>query len=269
MTSNLSLAGLSKTIRETAVVRLGGTNNTWLESLWPATTSGGLSGRTLSSSEAASTGKQRRLVSMAAHILPTGNPQQASGGNFMLCDRLWETSPMAFSGTDIAINSVPWPERCPPASGDPNAPPDNLGNGVLIGLETVQTITPTASRDLMEVRYTDSDGVARTWTRPWVFAVFLSTSFPGSKTFRFFPVANVRSVQSIRWDGNANSTYSLVAFRILGSMLIPTFAGGRVDWAALGLPRIYDGTAPFAMFRMFQGSFATSGIHMFYQTADV
>jgi hypothetical protein len=162
----------------------------------------------------------------------------------MLYDLLWYNS--GINVTDTAaqtINSVTFPPRCVPASG---TTPDSNGRGIEIWIHCVTATTNTGAITNTTISYTNQDGVSgRTgtilapgWPATAVVNTFHPIGLQGSDT-------GVRSVQSITlgtsYGGGAISLFAIR--RIAWLPFVSASSGALFDWAALGFPQLYNGSA--------------------------
>lgn len=164
-------------------------------------------------------------------------------GQFILYDRLWHNSGLIPTTlTAQTINSTAWPARDRVGTTD--------GDAVRVALEVSASTTNAGAIANTTMSYTNSAGVAgKTATM---------TSFPATAqagTFIPFELAagdtGIRSVQTVTLGTSyVAGTLHLVAYRVLA--MLPTVAASTPalkDYAALGLPRLYNNTVPFMLWR--------------------
>jgi hypothetical protein len=161
-----------------------------------------------------------------------------TGGQLLLCDRLWSNNGMSMTSTSLqAITSPAWPAR------DNNQSTD--GDGALLGLEF--TTLGSAGTPTITVGYTNSLGTAGR------VATNIPPTVANSQVGTFYPIGlqagdrGVRSVQSIQLSATWSSgAASLVAYRLIASLDIAfAHAGNAIDPVTGGLPQIFDGSVPF------------------------
>jgi hypothetical protein len=175
------------------------------------------------------------------HLHSAQFASSAQGGSVILCDRLWHNSGIVVTAiTAQTINSVTWPSR------DRNGA--TLGEGVYIGLE-ISTATG-AGASVVSISYTNQAGTAgRTGTLNPLYA-----ASSGAGSFYIFNLqagdTGVRSVQTYTSTVSMTSgVVHLVAFRPLASIaLVAAGVPSGIDPVTGGLPSLYDGTVPFAIF---------------------
>ena len=170
--------------------------------------------------------------------------QSGSVGGMILCDRLWHNSGIAVTTTTAqAITTPTWPAR------DGNGA--TAGNDINVGIEVSTATTNASAITNTTMSYTNSDGVAgRTATIP---------SFPATAavgTFvKFMLQAGDRGVQSIQsvtlGTSYGGGAIHLVAYRPIVSIPAPVVnAPNDRDAIALGFPRMYDNSVPFALYQL-------------------
>jgi len=161
-------------------------------------------------------------------------------GRLRICDRLWHNSGITTTiATTQTISSAAWPAR--DSNGSTN------GEDIFIGTE-ITTAMGTGT-PIITMTYTNP-GNAGTKTGTVTFA-----ASQGIGSFLEFALAagdtGVRSIQSIIQSatGGTGGAYSLVAYRVLAEIDIPTGNVGTVlDMFGTGFPRLYDNTVPFLLF---------------------
>ncbi len=164
-------------------------------------------------------------------------------GQFMLYDRIWHNSGITMTTTTgQTINSTAWPAR------DRNGAV--TGDGILVGIEVSALTGNGGAITNTTLTYTNS---ANANTRTATMASFPQSAVAG--TFVPFQLAagdvGVQSIQTLTLGTSyVSGTIHLVAYRLLATLPI-TVANVPVnkDFAALGLPRLYDNTVPFVMWR--------------------
>lgn len=194
------------------------------------------------------------LTTYAGQI-PYTNPSSGNGylaginvsatlvGTLYLCDRLWHNSGFTQTTTTAeTVNSVAFPAR--DKAGSTN------GDGVMVGLEVSTATTNAGAITNTTMSYTDQGGTAgKTAT---------ITSFPATAvagTFVPFQMAEgdtgVRSIQSLtKGTSYVAGTMRLVAYRVLATIPVSLANSGQIaDYASVGLPRLYDNTVPFLLWR--------------------
>lgn len=160
-------------------------------------------------------------------------------GVLMLVDRLWENVLSPTTTTAQSITQPTLPAR--DAVGSTN------GDGVLIGLEIV-TATG-AGAPAPTISYTNSAGTSG---RSAGLSVAYTASSPAGTFYPFALQAGdtgVRSVQSYTSSVSMTSgAVSLVAYRVLATIDLGTFAGNALGPIDLGLPQLYNDTVPQLIF---------------------
>lgn len=162
-------------------------------------------------------------------------------GSLLLVDRLWHNSGLSPTlTTPQNVNSAAWPTRS--SDGTIN------GSSVLIGVEVTGATgigTPTFT-----MSYTNQAGVAgRTGT-----GLTLASSSSHIGAFYWMGLqagdTGVRSIQNFTLSATWTSgTFSLVAFRVLARLSLPTpNIAASIDAVTGGMPRMYDNTVPFQLF---------------------
>jgi hypothetical protein len=190
--------------------------------------------------------------------LPYANPVSGNGylgriggagtalGRLLLCDRLWHNASISkTTTTGQTVTSATLPAR--DADGSTN------GKGVLVGIEVSTATTNATAITNTTLTYTNSDG---TGSRTGTISSFPATAVAG--TFVPFQLAagdiGVRSIQTLTLGTSYASSGSpeihLVAYRILADL------GGSnanqqvtLDFAKVGMPRLYDNTVPFLLWQ--------------------
>lgn len=162
-------------------------------------------------------------------------------GTLLVCDRLWHNSGLSVTDTSPqALTSTAWPAR--DKDGSTN------GEGVYIGME-VSGATTGVSANTVVISYVNSTATGGTRTATFTtpasaLAVnsFFIASLQGDDT-------GVRSVSAFDNSISMSSgTIHLVAFRILAEVPVSSiYSGANLDWADLGLPRMYSNSVPFLL----------------------
>lgn len=160
-------------------------------------------------------------------------------GMLMLVDRLWQNVLSPTTTTAQSITQPTLPAR--DAAGSTN------GDGVLVGLEIVTATgagVPTPS-----ISYTNQSGTA---SRTASLAVAYTATSPAGTFYPFALQAGdtgVRSIQSYTASVSMTSgAVSLVAYRILATIDLGTFAANALGPIDLGFPQIYNDTVPQLIF---------------------
>lgn len=177
-------------------------------------------------------------VSGNAHLARfSGATTQA--GMLLLCDRLWQNRLANATGAQ-AITSPTWPAR--DGDGTTN------GNGVFLALEL--STASSAGTPTCAVTYTNSAGTGSRTAN--LIDAFSTTTAVGS-FLRYDLQAGdtgIRSVQSANLSATlTGGVCNLVAYRVIASLEITSAnIPNAVDVLTSGMPRIYDGSAPFLVF---------------------
>lgn len=175
---------------------------------------------------------------------------EAGMTGFGLYDRLWQNSGVTNAvNTEQAVNSVAFPPR--DADGSSN------GRGISIAVEYLSGAVTGSTT--FSMNYTNSDGVAGRTSGP-----ALLTASPTKSAIYFLGLqagdVGVRSIQGVTYTGaTSTGVFSLVAYRrILNPVGTPPADIANVnapgvptsrDAIALGLPRWYDNSVPFMIYR--------------------
>ena len=154
----------------------------------------------------------------------------------LLVDRIWENSGLSVTlTTSQAITQPTLPAR------DNNGA--TLGEGILVGLEIV-TATG-AGANVPFITYTNSAGTTFRAANPTI--PYAASSGAGS----FYPFAlqagdtGVRAVNAFQNTVSMSSgSISLVAYRILATVDVGTYAGNAIDAISGGFPQLFDNTVP-------------------------
>lgn len=170
--------------------------------------------------------------------------QGGSVGEIWLCDRLWHNSGLTVTTTGAQAFTTPtWPSR--DSAGSTN------GTGLRIGIEVSTATTNAGAISNMTASYTDEAGNAGNTATV--------TSFPATAVAGQFSVFNlaagdrgVRSIQSVSFGTSlATGTVHIVVFRVLARIPVPTAnISTRYDAVQLCMPRLYDNSVPFALYRL-------------------
>ncbi len=154
-----------------------------------------------------------------------------------LVDRLWQNSGNVVTSTAVQnINSVQFPPR--------DLTGGTSGYSIMIGVEVTSNLgagTPTYT-----MNYYNQLGV--TATTPTTAA-----QSTGMGIGSFIPLqlsSGDTGVQRVNWflqsASHTSGSYSLVAYRILARLELPTGSiGNAMDAIQLGMPRLYNNTVPF------------------------
>lgn len=186
---------------------------------------------------AAPNGKNAYVAAFGAGI---DNASSSYGFSLVLVDRLWQNSGLSVTNlAEQALSSVQWPVRCPSSSG---FEPDTLGEQILVAVETTVKTTNTGAVN-MTLRYTNQSGVPDRVST--LTGALPATAEVGAMAV--FPLVGgdigVRSVQGFQLGSSlVAGAISLVAFRPIAR--VPMLWGATLDWAALGLPKMFAGTVP-------------------------
>lgn len=161
-------------------------------------------------------------------------------GTLLVCDRLWHNSGLSVVSTSgQSVVSPTWPAR------DINGA--TAGDGVYLGVE-ITTATTGVVSNTITVNYLDQDGNAGVGNvTPPTSALAVNSFFPISLAAGDTGVRGLNSASAYTNSVSMTSgAISLVAFRILARISIPNAnVGQSKDFAALGLPRLYNNTVPF------------------------
>ncbi len=170
---------------------------------------------------------------------------QAGGvGEIWVCDRLWHNSGLTVTTTGAqAITTPTFPAR--DSSGS------TAGIGLRLGIEVTSATTNAVAITNMTASYTDDAGNSGNTATV--------TSFPATAVAGHFSVFNfaagdrgLRSIQSVTFGTSlVTGAVSMVVFRLLAKIPVPTAnVGNRLDAIQLGMPRLYDNTVPFLLYRL-------------------
>jgi hypothetical protein len=156
--------------------------------------------------------------------------------SILMADLLWENSGIVVTTTTAqTINSIAFPAR--------DIAGTTLGDGVLVGLECTTANTNAALIAGMTINYTNQAGVAgRTGT--------MAQSWPALCPVNIFvPFGlqagdqGVRSIQSITLGTSLlTGSVSLVAYRPLTLVNLPSGFGGNEDAIQNGMPLLFNNT---------------------------
>lgn len=162
----------------------------------------------------------------------------AQSGIVMLCDRIWQNRIANATGAQ-SITSPTWPAR--DVAGSTN------GDGILLGLEL--STGSTAGTPTAPITYTNQGGTGSRTAA--LLDAFTATTAIGS-FLRYTLQAGdtgVRSVQSINLSGTlTGGVCNIVAYRILAMLELQANIPGALDVLTGGMPRHFNGTAPFVVF---------------------
>lgn len=169
--------------------------------------------------------------------------QGGNVGEIWICDRLWHNSGLTVTTTGAqAITTPTFPSR--DASGS------TTGAGLMLGIEVSTATTNAGAITNMTASYTDDSG--NTGNTATV------TSFPATAVAGHFSVFNLaagdrglRAVASVSFGTSlVTGAVHLVVFRVLARIPVPTAnVGTRLDAIQLGMPRMYDSSVPFLLYR--------------------
>jgi len=170
--------------------------------------------------------------------------QGGSVGEIWLCDRLWHNSGLTVTTTGAqAITSPTWPAR--DSAGSTN------GTGLRLGLEVSSATTNAGAVTNMSASYTDEAGNSGNTATV--------TSFPATSVAGQFSVFNlaagdrgIRSLQSVTLGTSlATGAVHAVVFRVIARIPLTTAnISQRLDAVQLGMPRMYDNSVPFFLYRL-------------------
>jgi len=160
----------------------------------------------------------------------------------LLYDLLWYNTGLAEATTTAqTVNSAAWPAR--DADGSTN------GRQVEIWLTTTTATTNAGAITNTTYSYTNSAGtagrsagLAYSWPATAVAGTAVPFALQGSDV-------GVRSVQSITLGTSyvAGQVDAIALRRIAYAPMVGATSGMLLDWAALGLPRLYDNSALYLM----------------------
>jgi hypothetical protein len=177
--------------------------------------------------------------------------QAGSVGEVWICDRLWHNSGLTVTTTGAqAITTPIFPAR--DSSGS------TAGIGLRLGIEVTTATTNAGAVTNMTASYTDEAG--NTGNTATV------TSFPATAVAGHFSVFNLaagdrgfRALASATLGTSlVTGAVSLVAFRVLAKIPVPTAnIATRLDAIQLGMPRLWDNTVPFLLYRLTGTSIGT------------
>lgn len=170
--------------------------------------------------------------------------QAGSVGEIWVCDRLWHNSGLTVTTTGAqAITTPTWPAR--DASGS------TAGTSLRIGIEVSTATTNVGAVTNMTASYTDEAGNSG--------ATATVTSFPATAVAGHVSVFNlaagdrgVRSIQSVTFGTSlGGGAVHIVVFRVLARIPVPTAnVSTRLDAIQLGMPRMFDNSVPFLLYRL-------------------
>jgi hypothetical protein len=170
--------------------------------------------------------------------------QGGSVGEIWVCDRLWHNSGLTVTTTGAqAITTPTFPSR--DSSGGAT------GAGLMLGIEVSTATTNGSAITNMTASYTDDAGnTGNTATM---------TSFPATAVAGHFSVFNLaagdrglRALASVTFGTSLGAgAVHLVVFRVLARIPTPTAnISNRLDALQLGMPRMYDNSVPFLLYRL-------------------
>ena len=170
--------------------------------------------------------------------------QAGNVGEVWLCDRLWHNSGLTVTTTGAqAITTPTFPARDSAGS--------TAGTGLRLGIEVTTATTNPGAITNMTASYTDELGNSG--------ATATVTSFPATSPAGQFSLFNlaaadrgIRSLQSVTFGTSlVSGAVSLVVFRVLAKIPLPTAnVGARLDAIQLGMPRLYDNSVPWLLYRL-------------------
>lgn len=177
----------------------------------------------------------RLAVSVGANIV-----------GFRLYDLLWYNSGLTVTTTTAqTVNSVAFPSRCVAAG----ATFDANGGDVIVGLHCATATTNAGAITNTTMSYTNqagaagrSAGLVQSWPATAVAGTFVPFGLQGSDS-------GVRSIQSITLGTSyAAGAINAMAIRPIAFVpLVGAVSGALLDWAQLGLPKLANDSALFAM----------------------
>ncbi len=169
--------------------------------------------------------------------------QAGNVGEIWVCDRLWHNSGLTVTTTGAqAITTPTFPSR--DASGG------TTGTGLMLGIEVSTATTNVGAITNMTASYTDDAG--NTGNTATV------TSFPATAVAGHFSVFNLaagdrglRALASVTFGTSlAGGAVHLVVFRVIARIPTPTAnVSNRLDALQLGMPRMFDNSVPFLLYR--------------------
>ncbi len=163
-------------------------------------------------------------------------------GVVILADRLWQNSGLSpTTATAQTVNSTTW---------DRDAIFDGAfaGDGVQVGIEVTTSLTNGSAVSGATLSYTNEAGVSG---RTGTFATIPATAVAGTVVPMNLAAGDrgVRSIQTITHPTLTGGAYSLIAWRQVASVGVPTAnIGVQQDGLSLGLPRLHDNSVPFLMY---------------------
>lgn len=170
--------------------------------------------------------------------------QAGNVGEIWVCDRLWHNSGLTVTTTGAQSFTTPtFPARDSAGS--------TAGIGLRLGIEVTTTTTNAGAVTNMTSSYTDEAGNSG--------ATATVTSFPATAVAGHMSVFNlaagdrgVRSIQSVTFGTSlVTGAVSMVVFRVLAKIPVVTAnVATRLDAFQLGMPRLYDNTVPFLLYRL-------------------
>jgi hypothetical protein len=179
-----------------------------------------------------------------AHLAKLAVSVGANIVGFMLYDLLWYNSGLVVTTTTAQNITFPGlPSRSVPASG---ATPDGNGGNIEAWMHCITATTSAAAITNTTISYTDQAGNASNtgtimgpgWPATAVAGTFVPFALAGNDN-------GVRSVQSVTlgtsYGGGAISL--MLIRRIAFVPFVAATSGQLLDWAGLGLPRLYDDSA--------------------------
>jgi len=177
--------------------------------------------------------------------------QGGSVGEIWVCDRLWHNSGLTVTTTGAqAITTPTFPSR--DASGGAT------GAGLMLGIEVSTATTNAGAVTNMTASYTDEAGnTGNTATM---------TSFPATAVAGHFSVFNLaagdrglRALASVTFGTSlVTGAVHLVVFRVIARIPTPTAnISTRLDAIQLGMPRMFDTSVPFLLYRLTGTSIGT------------
>lgn len=170
--------------------------------------------------------------------------QAGNVGEIWVCDRLWHNSGLVVTTTGAqAITTPTFPAR--DSSGS------TAGIGLRLGIEVTTATTNAGAISNMTASYTDEAGNTG--------ATATVTSFPATAVAGHVSLFNyaagdrgVRALASATFGTSlVTGAVSLFIFRVLAKIPVPTAnIATRLDAIQLGMPRLYDNTVPFLLYRL-------------------
>jgi len=162
---------------------------------------------------------------------------------FKLYDLLWYNTGIGITTTTSqSITFSGLPSRCVPASG---STPDANGGGVEAWLWASAATGNGGAITNTTFGYTNQAGTASRsagLVYDWPATAAIGTMVPFALQAGDF---GVRSIQSITLGTSyVSGTVNIICVRSLGEILLPVASSGiGLDWAGIGLPRVFDSSA--------------------------